>query len=68
MLMQDVRPLPIRRSLAAGLSVVVPAFNEASGLDRFHQRLLRALDGLGTWEVVYVNDGSTDATMAVIET
>jgi glycosyltransferase involved in cell wall biosynthesis len=47
--------------------VVVPAFNEASGLDRFHQRLLRALDGLGTWEVVYVNDGSTDATMAVIE-
>jgi glycosyltransferase involved in cell wall biosynthesis len=26
-----------------------------------------ALSGLGSWEVVYVNDGSTDGTLAVIE-
>jgi glycosyltransferase involved in cell wall biosynthesis len=66
-LIQDVPPLSVRRSLRPGLSVVVPAYNEAAGLGRFNQRLVRALAGLGTWEVVYVNDGSTDATLAVAE-
>jgi glycosyltransferase involved in cell wall biosynthesis len=65
--MQDVPPLSVQRSWRPALSVVVPAFNEAAGLERFHRRLLRALTGLGTWEVVYVNDGSTDTTLAVIE-
>jgi polyisoprenyl-phosphate glycosyltransferase len=65
--MQDVPPLSVRRSWRPALSVVVPAYNEATGLDRFHHRLVAALDGLGTWEVVYVNDGSTDATLSVID-
>jgi glycosyltransferase involved in cell wall biosynthesis len=65
--MQDVPPLSVRRSWRPALSVVVPAFNEAAGLERFHQRLVRALAGLGSWEVVYVNDGSSDATLELIE-
>jgi glycosyltransferase involved in cell wall biosynthesis len=65
--MQDVPPLLVQRSWRPALSVVVPAFNEAAGLERFHQRLVRALTGLGSWEVVYVNDGSTDTTLEVIE-
>jgi glycosyltransferase involved in cell wall biosynthesis len=65
--MQDVPPLSVRRSWRPALSVVVPAYNEAAGLERFNQRLLRALADLGSWEVVYVNDGSTDATLAVVE-
>lgn len=49
------------------LSVVVPAFNEVEGLGRFHERLAAVLDGLNcSGEVVYVNDGSTDATWAVM--
>jgi len=47
-------------------SVVVPVFNEAEGLSEFHQRLTNVMDSLGTWEVVYVNDGSTDASLAVL--
>ena len=47
-------------------SVVVPVFNEAEGLAEFHRRLSAVMDGLGTWEVVYVNDGSTDAGLAVL--
>jgi len=65
--MQDVSPLSLRRSWQPTISVVVPAFNEAAGLDTFHGRLLRAMSGAENWEVVYVNDGSTDATLAVMD-
>jgi polyisoprenyl-phosphate glycosyltransferase len=65
--MQDVFPQSTRRSWRPTISVVVPAYNEASGLDVFHRRLLRALAGLESWEVVYVNDGSTDDTLSVME-
>jgi polyisoprenyl-phosphate glycosyltransferase len=47
--------------------VVVPAYNEATGLDIFHRRLLSALAGVESWEVIYVNDGSTDDTLAIME-
>ena len=46
-------------------SIVVPAFNEAEVLPAFHDRLRAVMAGMGeSWEVVYVNDGSTDATLA----
>ncbi len=64
--MRDVSPLAVRRSWLPAVSVVVPAFNEAAGLARFHQRLVSAMAGLGHWEVVYVNDGSGDDTQAVL--
>jgi len=49
------------------LSVVVPAFNEAQGLSRFHERLSAVLQGLSLpAEIVYVNDGSQDATLDVM--
>lgn len=50
------------------LTVVVPAYNEAAGLAAFHQRLSAVLDGLGLdCRVLYVDDGSRDATWAAIE-
>ena len=66
--MLEVTPLSVRRSWRPMISVVVPAFNEAAGLENFHRRLLRTLVQLESWEVVYVDDGSTDHTLAVIET
>jgi polyisoprenyl-phosphate glycosyltransferase len=47
-------------------SVVVPAFNEADGIETFHHRLAAVMDGVGTWEVIYVNDGSGDDTLAIL--
>jgi glycosyltransferase involved in cell wall biosynthesis len=55
---QPVRPV---------LSVVIPAFNEAEGLTGFHQRLSVAMEPLGAWEAIYVDDGSEDATREVVE-
>jgi glycosyltransferase involved in cell wall biosynthesis len=49
------------------LSVVVPAYNEQEVLPAFHARLVPVMEGIGLpWEVVYVNDGSRDATLGVM--
>lgn len=46
-------------------SVVVPCYNEQEVLPIFHQRLSAVMEGIGVpWEVVYVNDGSRDQTLA----
>jgi glycosyltransferase involved in cell wall biosynthesis len=56
-----------RSASAPGLSIVVPVFNEAKGLSALHERIaevarrLKIKRDLRT-EVVYVDDGSTDAT------
>jgi len=65
--MQEAFPHAVRRSWPPTISVVVPAYNETAGLDNFHRRLVPALAGLQSWEVVYVNDGSTDDTLAIME-
>ncbi len=60
------RPAPAR----AGLSIVVPIYNEAAGLARLHADLAEVARNLGSrralnCEVVYVDDGSEDETLAV---
>jgi len=72
MLGTDVSSLSTTAATAAaqGLSIVVPVYNEATGLAPLHGRLtdlakaLRQRYGLAC-EVVYVDDGSTDMTLAV---
>jgi glycosyltransferase involved in cell wall biosynthesis len=49
------------------LCVVVPAFNEATGIEEFHRRLSAVMTTLGPWQVIYVNDGSTDSTLAILK-
>lgn len=47
------------------LSVVVPMYNEAAVAARFHQRLHTALVGVN-FELIAIDDGSTDETSAVL--
>lgn len=47
------------------LSVVIPIFNEAEVLGECLSRLRKVMDDLGCrWELVFVNDGSTDSSLA----
>jgi polyisoprenyl-phosphate glycosyltransferase len=56
-----------RRPHLPVISVVVPCFNESAVLALFHARLQTVLGDLPEWEVIYVDDGSTDSTRAEIE-
>ncbi len=50
-----------------GLSVIVPYYNEQEVLPELHQRLVAALQNLNiSTEIVYVNDGSTDSSLAIV--
>lgn len=45
------------------LSVVLPVFNEEESVAQLHDQLKAALDELGRpYEIIYVDDGSTDTT------
>jgi glycosyltransferase involved in cell wall biosynthesis len=51
------------------ISVVIPLLNEAESLRELYERIGAALGPLGrSWEVIFVNDGSTDASMDVLRT
>lgn len=50
------------------ISIVVPLFNEQENADELYRRAWRALAALGcTAELVFVNDGSNDATPAILD-
>lgn len=50
--------------LPGGLTVVVPAYNEAAGLPGALEELASSLAAIGRpWEIVVVDDGSTDETV-----
>lgn len=49
------------------VSIVAPAKNEAKNLAAFVAAIVPVLDGLGeAWEIVFVDDGSTDDTLGMM--
>jgi glycosyltransferase involved in cell wall biosynthesis len=49
------------------LSVVAPMHNEEETVDAFYERVRTALDGIGPFELVIVDDGSTDRTPELLD-
>ena len=51
------------------LSVVVPVFNEVESLPELYERLVKTLDntGLHPYELIFVDDGSTDGSFARLQ-
>ncbi len=64
--LSKVQSAPQRRRK---LSVVVPGLNEERSIPALIERLQPVLDGLGLdWEVIFVDDGSTDGTLTLLRT
>ena len=52
----------------AYVSVLVPVLNEEESLPELHKRLQDSLNGIGKpYEIIYINDGSTDTTEILLE-
>jgi polyisoprenyl-phosphate glycosyltransferase len=50
------------------VSIVVPVYNEEDLIVQFHEAISSALQSsVDGWEVVYVNDGSTDSTLELLK-
>ncbi len=66
----DLRAQLVKRGMAPPLlSIVVPVKNEEDGILPFVSRVGAILDDIaaqGAWEILFVDDGSTDATLAAI--
>jgi polyisoprenyl-phosphate glycosyltransferase len=66
---QRSAPMPAAAA-RAGLSIIVPLYNEGAGLARLHAQLVEVAQRLRAdrslaCEVVYVDDGSRDDTLAI---
>lgn len=63
-----VRPSGTQTLHRLALSVVVPCFNEARVLPETHRRLTDACaaEADGSYEIIYVDDGSHDATWPIL--
>ena len=71
--MSDTETLGSESALDADLpapdvSVVVTVFNEAGAIDELYRRAVASLEpGPRTFELIFVDDGSTDGTFAALE-
>ncbi len=64
--LRRVRDLPLDLSFAPAVSILVPAHNEAVGIERAVSSLAGSIYA-GELEVIVVDDGSTDGTAAIVE-
>jgi glycosyltransferase involved in cell wall biosynthesis len=68
---EQVGPLPIpleRRSNAPNVVLVVPAHNEEDALELAFAEISKVMGSLGVdWSIIFVNDGSRDRTLEVLE-
>lgn len=48
-------------------SLVIPAHNEAQSIQPLFQAVKKVMDALGEWELIFIDDGSTDHTFQVMQ-
>ncbi|QQS20172.1 glycosyltransferase family 2 protein [Candidatus Saccharibacteria bacterium] len=49
------------------ISIVTPAYNEDAGIAHYYERLKAALPARYSYEILFVDDGSTDDTLKVLK-
>lgn len=57
----------MNQNQSAGISVVVPIYNEIDNIPPLHEQLTAALEGTGReYEIIFVDDGSSDGGTALL--
>jgi len=49
------------------ISIVIPAYNEAENIRPVAQRISKVLENSGPYEIIFIDDGSRDGTLAEIK-
>jgi glycosyltransferase involved in cell wall biosynthesis len=49
------------------ISVIIPAYNEEKNISELYIKLTKALKPVGSYEIIFIDDGSTDGTFKEIE-
>ncbi len=51
------------------ISIIVPSYNESSNLLKLHDQLISVINQIDNyeWSIIYINDGSSDDSIAVLE-
>ncbi len=59
--------IPIQTDEDVEVSVVIPLFNEDESISELYERLSRSMLSTGrNYEIIFVDDGSTDATLEIL--
>jgi glycosyltransferase involved in cell wall biosynthesis len=48
------------------ISIVIPVYNEAAVLGHFHEKLIKALADVQSYEIIYCDDGSIDDSSKIL--
>jgi len=51
----------------ASFSIIVPCFNEEQNIKPLYQRVCQQLSKFGEFEIIFIDDGSSDQTLAIIK-
>ena len=63
-----MNPMAPSVPITCDLSIVVPVLNEEDSIDHFIAAIAPIIEKLGlSYEIIFIDDGSTDATVAVVE-
>lgn len=52
---------------AISVSAIVPCFNEEDGVEQAYREIRRQLTRYATWELIFIDDGSSDRTLEKIK-
>ena len=49
------------------ISVIIPVYNEVESINELHKQIVKALEDYSTYEIIFIDDGSSDGSVEIIK-